>query len=397
MRSVEDYQWLTSEAAQPLLAELQQKLSAAGQVDVRLAASLRKSHSATRTHLLLEQVELRRRARDKFADPSEMFFTRNGLEQCTDEVLARYKAARFPQDQPVADLCCGIGGDALALAARGALTAWDADPVTALFARCNLNLTARNQFEVKASKADASAVLNVAAWHIDPDRRATGERTIELNDYEPGPELLQQLLRTNPNAAVKIAPAAEVHAAEWLACERQWLGSRGECRQQVLWFGELALHPQEHVASVVSASGEANSFIGKPNLSLIPAASIHSYLYELDATVLAAHLAGAIAAEHQLSAITAGGGYLTADHFMQQPLLTPFRVRDVLPYDLRKLKSYCREHRLGQLEIKKRGVELQPHFVRRQIIADGDDAAVIFITPLADNVKAIVAERMPNN
>lgn len=64
-----------------------------------------------------------------------------------------------------------------------------------------------------------------------------------------------------------------------------------------------------------------------------------------------------------------------------------------MPYDLRKLKTYCREQRLGQLEIKKRGVELQPHFVRRQIISAGDAAAVIFIAPFAGQVKAIVAER----
>src|SRR5690349_14896589 len=132
-----DHHWLTSAEAQPLLVELQQKLSAAGQVDVRLAASLRKSHSATRTHWLLEQVELRSRARDKFADPSAMFFTRKGLEQCTDELLANYKAARFPDHQPIADLCCGIGGDALALATRGPLIAWDAHHVTAHFAEWN--------------------------------------------------------------------------------------------------------------------------------------------------------------------------------------------------------------------------------------------------------------------
>ena len=93
--SLADYHWLTAEETAPLLRDLQQQLTATGQVDVRLAASLRKSHSSSRTHLLLEQIELRGRARDKFADPREMFFTRKGLEQCTDEVLSQYKAQRF--------------------------------------------------------------------------------------------------------------------------------------------------------------------------------------------------------------------------------------------------------------------------------------------------------------
>jgi hypothetical protein len=392
--AIEDYFWLTSADAAPLLAELQQKLSAAaGQVDVRLAASLRKSHSATRTHLLLEQVELRSRARDKFADPGEMFFTRKGLEQCTDEVLARYKAQRYPVGD-IADLCCGIGGDAMSLAARGPLVAWDADAVTAHLASCNLKLRSQLGCEVRAQLADVSEVNDVAAWHIDPDRRATGERTIELTDYEPGPAFLRHCLDLNPDGAIKVAPAAEFESADWPACERQWLGSRGECRQQVLWFGELALQPGRHVATVVASNGEVSTYAGKADVPLAPAKAIQSYIYEPDATVLAAKLAGALAAEHQLQTITAGGGYLTAEHFVQHPLLVVFRVREVMPYDLRKLKSYCREHQLGQLEIKKRGVELQPHFVRRQILAAGDAAAVIFITPFGGQVKAIVAERL---
>jgi hypothetical protein len=214
-----------------------------------------------------------------------------------------------------------------------------------------------------------------------------------MSDYEPGPVFLHELLRANPQAAIKIAPAARVDATDWPECEREWLGSRGECRQQVLWFGELARERGKHVASVVSQQ-QVTSFAGEADVALTPADEISQYIYEPDATVLAAHLAGAIAAEFQLEAITAGGGYLTGDQSVSHPLLASFRVRDVLPYDLRKLKTYCREHQLGrQLEIKKRGVELQPHFVRRQIIGAGDQAAVIFITPFDGHVKAIVAER----
>ena len=44
------------------------------------------------------------------------FFTPVGWEQATDELIAAYKASRFPADGPVADLCCGIGGDLLVLA-----------------------------------------------------------------------------------------------------------------------------------------------------------------------------------------------------------------------------------------------------------------------------------------
>lgn len=391
--SLADIHWLTADETAPLLRDLQQQLTAAGQIDVRLAASLRKSHSSSRTHLLLSQVELRNRARDKFSDPAELFFTRKGLEQTTDETLARYKAARFPANQPLADLCCGIGGDALGLAARGSIAAWDADAITAHFAACNLRAFSDSGTRVHGDFADVNAVGDVAVWHIDPDRRPVGERTIQLDDYEPGPAFLRELLQMNPQAAIKVAPAANLNASDWPACEREWLGSRGECRQQVLWFGDLATRPGQHVATVVVSQGESHSFAGRPAVPLSIASEVGAFVYEPDATILAADLAGEFADLHQLAAITAGGGYLTGDRELDHPLAARFRVRDVLPFDVKKLKAYCREHHLGQLEIKKRGVDLQPHFLRRQIMSSGSNAAVILISHVGDTVKAVVAVR----
>ena len=107
-----DYEWLTGPQAAEVLCDL-----AGGCEPLHAAATrLRRQFSPARVHLLLEQVELRRRAAVKFERAEEMFFTRLGLEQATDLWVAAYKARRFAGRSPVADLCCGIGGDLLALA-----------------------------------------------------------------------------------------------------------------------------------------------------------------------------------------------------------------------------------------------------------------------------------------
>src|SRR5262245_34407500 len=116
-----EYQWLTGGEAGAVLDEL-----AAGSGPIHTAVSrLRVRFTSTQTHLLMEQVELRRKASAKFSQAHRMFFTRVGLEQATDEWVAAYKASRFAglgdQDRgysgspAVADVCCGIGGDLLAL------------------------------------------------------------------------------------------------------------------------------------------------------------------------------------------------------------------------------------------------------------------------------------------
>src|ERR1700704_3843002 len=86
-----DYEWLTGSEAGVVLSEL-----AADKTPLHTAISrLRGRFTTNQTHLLLEQAELRRRATAKFTQAHQMFFTRIGLEQATDEWLARYKAARF--------------------------------------------------------------------------------------------------------------------------------------------------------------------------------------------------------------------------------------------------------------------------------------------------------------
>src|SRR5688500_13695337 len=88
---VADYVWLTGSEAAALLTQL----AASSEPLHTSLQRLRKSYSATRTHLLLEQVELRRRAAAKFTQAARMFFTRTALEQATDEWIAHYKASRF--------------------------------------------------------------------------------------------------------------------------------------------------------------------------------------------------------------------------------------------------------------------------------------------------------------
>src|SRR6267142_2205170 len=115
--TLDDYRWLVSEATRPWLAMAREESSHGATVGLLLR--LRKDLSAERAHLVVEQIELRRRAREKFSLADAMFFTRKGLEQATDEQLSAYKAARFRADDSIADLCSGIGGDLISLAVRG--------------------------------------------------------------------------------------------------------------------------------------------------------------------------------------------------------------------------------------------------------------------------------------
>src|SRR5690606_2819831 len=83
---------------------------------------------------------------DHPADPvaaAGLLLTPAGLEQATRAPVAAHRAARLAAvlgaGASVADLCCGIGGDLLALARAGlSVTGLDRDPVAVEAARANL-------------------------------------------------------------------------------------------------------------------------------------------------------------------------------------------------------------------------------------------------------------------
>src|SRR5690348_11971343 len=93
---IADIEWLTGDEAGRILADLADDTAPLHAT----VARLRRTFTAERTHLLVEQADLRRRAAAKFTQPERMFFTRLGLEQSTDEWTATYKATRLIKRAP---------------------------------------------------------------------------------------------------------------------------------------------------------------------------------------------------------------------------------------------------------------------------------------------------------
>jgi hypothetical protein len=393
--NVADYVWLTGDEASAVLAELAYDAAPLH----ALVARLRGTFSAEKTHLLLEQVELRRRASAKFTRAAQMYFTRVGLEQATDEWIAAYKAERFttqragPSPAPaasIADLCCGIGGDLSAFAAIVPTIGADRNPIAAHFASVNSGAAVQS---IDVADLDLD---DVAALHMDPDRRPSGHRTTSLEFCEPDLATLERLIERVPNAAVKLAPATRVPDDWAQRCELEWISRDRECRQLVAWHGGLAQSPGQRRATILPAADHQSprTITGEPNLPVPIAQKVDRYVFDVDAAVLAGHLKGVLAAEHTLSALAEGPTYLTGPHPIADVALACFEVDNVLPYEPRKLARYLAERSIGQLEIKKRGVEIDPEKLRRGLRLRGDNAAALLVTRIGRRSMAVVAHRI---
>ena len=397
--SPEDYQWLTGQEA----ARLLETLAVSRRPLAAEVSQLRREFTPARTHLLVEQVELRERARAKFALADQMFFTRIGLEQASGEVVADYKARRFRGASAVFDMCCGIGGDLLSLARVAPTTGIERDEVAAILAAANARLLLRSADPRIAAPSQSVRVGDVAccdtgrcdAWHIDPDRRPQGRRTTRAEMHEPGVEVIGRLLATNRNAAIKLAPAAELPIAWSEQAELEWISHARECRQLVAWFGNLSKSAGRRRATILGdGSVSPRTLVGIPGDEPPASQTIDRYVFEPDPAVLAAGLGPSLAVEHDWARITPGVAYWTGDRPVADAALACFEVHDVLPLDLKRVKALLRERNIGRLEIKKRGVDLDPEALRRRLGLRGEESATLIVTNVGGRVTAIRARRV---
>ncbi len=366
-----------------------------------LVTRMRRELSANQVSLVCEQADLRKRAAIKFPRAAEMFFTPIGLEQATDARVAAYKASQFPAQARIADLCCGIGGDLIAMAARCEVVGVDHDPISALLAEANVSVHGFSTARVCCTDVTEQPLSEFYAWHIDPNRRSGNHRTTSIEHQLPSWAVIEGLVACLPHAAIKLAPAAELPENVAQAAELEWVGSRRQCKQLLVRYGDLARYPGRRTATIVfDDSRQAETFSGDIAASIPHREGVGSYLYEPHAALLAAKIVPAVAEPLGLQSFAvmapdAGAmwGYLTSDDVVEHPAFEHFRVLEVLPFDRKRLVTAARQNDWCVQEIKKRGVRETPAQIRAWLTGSGGASVTLIVAPTVAGVRAIIAER----
>jgi hypothetical protein len=291
-----------------------------------------------------------------------------------------------------------MGGDLLALSIENRTLGVDSNPIAAHLAAANARAILNQEIEICTQDVAELELDGIAAWHIDPDRRSTGRRATSLDYATPDRATIDRLLAQMPHAAIKIAPATRV-PDDWAAgCEREWISRDRECRQQVVWHGDLAEAPGQHRATIIRVGlGKTppRTIVGQPDQSPPITQNPARFLFDVDPAVRAAHLTGKLAAEHNLQALASGPTYLTGDtSIANDAALACFEALELLPLRTRVLTQVFRTRHIGQLEIKKRGVDIDPEKLRRDLKLRGDDSATLLLTNIARRPMAVLARRI---
>ncbi|GAB2722654.1 THUMP-like domain-containing protein [Streptomyces bullii] len=351
--------------------------------ELAVATRLRRDHPAELVSAALGQARLRQRAAAKFGaeDAERMFFTPNGVEQSTRASVATYRARRMRElgVASVADLCCGIGGDAIALARAGIrVLAVDRDPLTVAAARANADaLGLAGLIEVREADVTEVDTAGYDAVFVDPARRGGRGRIFDPEAYSPPLSWAIRTARTAPRAALKIAPGIP-HEAIPSDAEAEWISDGGDVKEAVLWFGT---EPGAVRATLLPGLRTLLSQ-GLPDPVVRP---VGRYLYEPDGAVIRAHLVAEVAQRLGGGLLDATIAYVTADELRPTQYATAYEITDHLPFNVKKLKALLREREVGTLTVKKRGSAVEPEELRRKVLPKphGPHSATVFLTRVA--------------
>ena len=380
--------WLVAADAVEALAE------AASQPDpgsMAAATALRRTWTPAQAAAVLTQAELRRRGAAKFGEAAgRLFFTRDALEQATRSDVAQWRAERLRNAgaTQVVDLGCGIGADALAFAAAGLdVVAVEFDPATAVLAAANLGNAGRVVCG-DAVEVAGDLLADGAAVFADPARRTAAGRSWRVADLTPPWDFVTGLL-DGRLGCIKAAPGLPSNVIPEGAATI-WVSHVGDLVEASLWSGPW--RPGSRTA-VLLPSGQA---LAAGERRDPPVGRLGRYLYEPDPAVIRAGALAALADILDARSPQAGIAYLFADALRETTFATAFEVLQELPFDERGLRRWVHEHGVGALEIKVRGIDVDPAALRRRLKPAGKGSATLVLTPTAAGARVLVARRLGN-
>lgn len=357
--------------------------------ELQVQARLRQEFPEYLVRAAMTLRDLRRRAATKFKLADQLWLDRVGLEQCTSQLVADYKARRF--SGLVWDYCSGMGSDAAALAQRGcAVITVDADPACSLRTRWNAEVLAPGHPPTCVCAKVEELTDRTGLLHVDPDRRVNhATRAVRIEDYVPRLDQLQRWTQEFAGGAIKLSPAANF-GGKFAAAEIELISVHGECKEATVWFGQLA--GEKSWRATALPSGE--TLAGEPMEAVADIRPLGRFLFDPDPAIVRAGLVDLLAERLGLARLDAAEEYLTGDSLVESAFVRAFEVQAELSNNPKEVRAFYRTSNVGQLEIKCRHIPVDVDRLRKQLTLTGDQPGVLIFARVSGKARAVVARRV---
>jgi hypothetical protein len=316
--------------------------------------------------------------------------------------MARHRAVRYAGRQRIADLCCGIGGDLVALAGGGdaaraarSVLAVDREAVHVRMALHNAAVysaapadgaaasSVARDTAVDAAAAGASTLACVAdvrdlrlagldALFVDPARRADGRR-LRAGACEPPLDWCVALAATVPAVGIKAAPGLP-HSLIPAGWEAEFVAEGRGLKEAMLWSPALATAPRR---ATVLPSGD--TLVPEPGAP-VPVAEPGGYLLDPSPAVTRAGLVQELGRALGAWQIDPRIAFLSANCPLASPFGRPLRVLESAPWNERDFGRRLRALGVGAADLRRRGLAGDVALIHRRLRLSGPHHAVVILT-----------------
>lgn len=357
--------------------------------------TLRKKVSSTFALAIGVLRVVRKKALDKF--PQEMaqkiLGSNTMIQQASSMMVAKYKAAavseRFDVKELV-DICTGLGVDAIASGLAGIETkSYDASPEAVYCAKYNAELFNLTNCHFETADAAAIDIPADAIVHVDPDRRATGRRSVHLKDYSPAEEFLVELTAKTAGGVMKLSPALPREELEVFGdIDVEYVSTNNVCRQLLLWWPG-----QGNVkATVVRDDSTAESIVAADELADVRE-DFGRFVIEPDHAVLAASATDALAIKLGAWKLADQLVWLFSDSPADTPLARSFEIISHVPGRVSDVVKELRKNDAGQVELKTRGVQLNTDALQKKFSGKGSERLTVLWCRVGHKQHAFICKR----
>jgi hypothetical protein len=448
---------LTSAKVQDFIKLATKKKLDALQVSTQLAKDFSNEERAA----IMDYMALVPKFRDKFGIENTAFLLcdKLALEQSTAQDIGRWKSTLWERARQanrngnsetahiVHDLCCGMGGDSFYLPNDFLTIGVDLDENRLEMYRYNSKVMrdsddhtiladVREIAKQNDSEQTTLAQPKAAYFTIDPARRAIeGENQRDLRNLTPTFEEVIEISKHYKGGMAKIPPGYPICEIP-RGTEILYIGSRTDCRECLVLFGELAKNPDNVRAVMVDKTGneianwtfardekrEARNeseqsqydhnyelegrdrvYRTSSSESDLPLGGISKFIAEPAPVLLRSHLFGVVAIAHDETThlISPGIAYVTSEKQLPSPAFANYEILESSEISTGAVRAMLKSHDIGKLTLKLRGVKVDPDQEIKRLKPKGKNSATLFYTRLNGEKVAILTlktkERSPSS
>ena len=351
---------------------------------------LRRHTTPERAAALYEIISTRLLATKKFPDGDRLWFTRTALEQASHQRISQHRAQQLPAVSHIADICCGCGGDLLALATVAPCIAVDSDATRLALARANV---AQRQLHEQVTFVQADATSYAVPAHVDmlffdPGRRQDGKRLLHHDHYQPPLALAASWRVRGRIIAIKCAPGLDYESLPFVPPYAiECVSLNGELRETVVWLD--APWRWQRCATVMSDTQTWQLDDSTPHVP-VAVAPPATYLYEPDSAIIRAGLVQPFATQIGAHMIDPHIAYVTSADYCTTQLARCWRILEVLPFSERGITQALRRYDAGSVTVKKRGSPVDSDSLAKRLSRPHGVPLVVVLTRVSGQHTALI-------